>query len=234
MKKLFLALALAGSVSTTMAAVTLDTEEAKLSYSIGTDLGSNFKAQNINVNSDAFMAGMTDALSGKKPQLTKAEMKQTLQNFQKKMLMKRLAQYKKSAEKNKKEGDAFLKANKAKPGVVTLASGLQYKVLAKGAGQSPTKEDAVTVEYTGKLLNGKVFDSSDKAGKPATFKVTQVIPGWTEALQLMKVGSKWEIYVPSKLAYGARGIGGPIGPNETLVFQIKLISIEKDQKKNKA
>lgn len=230
MKKLFITLALAGAVTTAMADVKLDTEESKLSYAIGTDLGTNFKAQNINVNPDAFLAGMNDAISGKSPQLSKEEMKQTLQNFQKKMLMKRLAQYKESAEKNKKAGDAFLSANKGKPGVVTLPSGLQYKVLAKGNGASPTKDDAVTVEYTGRLLNGKVFDSSDKAGKPATFKVTQVIPGWTEALQLMKVGSQWEIYVPSKLAYGARGIGGPIGPNETLVFKIKLLSIEKKTK----
>jgi FKBP-type peptidyl-prolyl cis-trans isomerase FklB len=230
MKKLVLALALAGSVSSAMAAVSLNTEEEKLSYSIGTDLGSNFKSQNINVNSEAFMAGMKDALSGKAPALTKAQMKETLQNFQKKMLMKRLAQYKKSAEKNKTEGESFLNKNKSKAGVVTLKSGLQYKVLAKGKGNSPKKEDSVTVEYTGKLLSGKVFDSSEKTGKPATFKVTQVIPGWTEALQLMKVGAKWEIYVPSKLAYGPRGIGGPIGPNETLVFQIKLISIEKKSK----
>ena len=117
--------------------------------------------------------------------------------------------------------------NKNKPGVVALPSGLQYKVVETGHGAKPSKNDTVTVEYTGRLINGTVFDSTEKAGKPATFKVSQVIPGWTEALQLMPAGSTWEIYVPANLAYGPRSVGGPIGPNETLIFKVHLISVKK-------
>ncbi len=231
MKKLALAIAFVSVSSLSFAQTALKTEEDKLSYSIGSDLGSSFKAQDIDIKTDMFMQGFSDALKGSKPLLTKEQMKETLQAFQKKLLMKRIAQYKKSAEENKKKGDAFLAENKSKPGVKTTASGLQYKVLEAGKGKaSPTKDDSVTVEYTGRLLNGKVFDTTKGKDKPATFKVTQVIPGWTEALQKMKAGDKWEIYVPSNLAYGPRGIGGPIGPNETLIFEIKLISFEKKTK----
>ena len=154
-------------------------------------------------------------------------MKDTLTKFQKDLMAKHAAQFDKQASANKEKGDAFLAANKAKAGVVTLASGLQYKIITPGKGAKPAKEDEVTVEYTGKLIDGTVFDSTDKAGKPATFKVTQVIPGWTEALQLMPAGSTWEIYVPANLAYGARNVGGPIGPNETLIFNVHLISVKK-------
>ena len=124
----------------------------------------------------------------------------------------------------------FLKENKSKPGVVSLPSGLQYKIVTAGTGVKPTKEDTVTVEYTGRLLNGDVFDSTEKAGKPVSFKLTQVIPGWTEALQLMPAGSTWEVYIPSKLAYGSRNVGGAIGPNETLIFNVHLIDVKKEGK----
>nr|8BK5_A Chain A, Peptidyl-prolyl cis-trans isomerase [Legionella pneumophila] len=133
----------------------------------------------------------------------------------------------KKADENKVKGEAFLTENKNKPGVVVLPSGLQYKVINSGNGVKPGKSDTVTVEYTGRLIDGTVFDSTEKTGKPATFQVSQVIPGWTEALQLMPAGSTWEIYVPSGLAYGPRSVGGPIGPNETLIFKIHLISVKK-------
>lgn len=234
MKKLALAISLLATTSLSFASVDLSSEQAKLSYAIGTDLGKNFKQQDIQVDPEAFMAGMKDALEGKQGQMTTEEMTQTLQAFQKKMLMKRMEQYQKQAQENKKQGEAFLAANKNKKGVVTTDSGLQYKVLEKGKGTSPTKSDTVVVEYTGRLINGKVFDSSERNGKPAKFNVSQVIKGWTEALQMMQPGAKWELYVPSDLAYGPRGVGGPIGPNETLIFEIKLLSVEKGNEKNVA
>jgi FKBP-type peptidyl-prolyl cis-trans isomerase FklB len=153
-------------------------------------------------------------------------MKQVLNDFQKKMMAKRAEEMNKQAQENKAKGDAFLASNKSKPGVVVLPSGLQYKIITAGKGAKPSKEDTVTVDYTGKLINGTVFDSSEKTGKPATFKVTQVIPGWTEALQLMPAGSTWELYIPANLAYGERSVGGAIGPNETLIFNVHLISVE--------
>jgi FKBP-type peptidyl-prolyl cis-trans isomerase FklB len=143
------------------------------------------------------------------------------------LIMKRTAEFNKKAEENKAKGEAFLTQNKAREGVVTLPSGLQYKVLEKGDGAKPTKDDTVTVDYTGQLVDGQVFDSTEKTGKPATFKVSQVIPGWTEALQLMPAGSTWELYIPASLAYGPRGVGGPIGPNETLIFKVHLLSVKK-------
>nr|MCH9715786.1 FKBP-type peptidyl-prolyl cis-trans isomerase [Gammaproteobacteria bacterium] len=135
------------------------------------------------------------------------------------------------ADDNKAKGEAFLKENKTKKGVVSLASGLQYKILTPGTGAKPTKEDMVTVEYTGRLLNGEIFDSTEKTGKPATFKLTQVIPGWTEVLQLMPVGSTWEVYIPAKLAYGSRNVGNLIGPNETLIFSVHLMDVKAEDKK---
>jgi FKBP-type peptidyl-prolyl cis-trans isomerase FklB len=205
--------------------VKLDSEKNKLSYTIGADLGKNFHSQEIDINTKAFVAGLEDAMDENKLQLSDEQMKSVLKDFQQKLIAKRLAAYKKAAEENKKAGEKFLKENKKKSGVKTTDSGLQYKVLEKGQGKSPNKSDEVTVEYTGKLLNGTVFDSTEKSGKPATFKVNQVIPGWTEALLMMKQGATWEIYVPAKLAYGERGVGGPIGPNETLVFKVHLLSI---------
>lgn len=209
------------------AAGALNSEKDKLSYSIGADLGRNFKKQGIDINADWMANGLRDGMTGVQLQLTDEQMKDVLNKFQKDLIAKRETEIAKKAEENKKKGDAFLAQNKSKPGVATLSSGLQYKIIEKGTGAKPTKDDTVTVDYTGRLIDGQVFDSTDKAGKPATFKVSQVIPGWTEVLQLMPTGSTWEVYVPASLAYGSRSIGGPIGPNETLVFKIHLISVSK-------
>ena len=205
----------------------LATDKDKLSYSIGADLGKNFKAQGIDINPEALTKGMQDTMSGVPLVLTEQQMKDVLNNFQKDLMAKRTSEFNKKAEENKAKGDAFLAQNKSKPGVVVLPSGLQYKIIDVGTGAKPAKTDTVTVEYTGHLIDGTVFDSTEKTGKPATFQVSQVIPGWTEVLQLMPSGSTWEVYVPASLGYGARSVGGPIGPNETLVFKIHLISVKK-------
>lgn len=232
--KLVAAAAMGLVVSSTMAmdVTALKTPTDKLSYSIGNDLGKNFKRQNIDVNPDALAQGMKDGMANGKPLLTDDQMKEVLANFQKDMMGKRAAEFNKKSSENKEKGEKFLADNKGKPGIVTLPSGLQYKVIKNGSGQKPGKEDIVTVEYTGHLINGEVFDSTSKTGKPAVFKLSQVIPGWVEALQLMPAGSTWEIYVPSSLAYGDRSIGGPIGPNETLIFNIHLVSVQKNDGKS--
>ena len=219
---------LARSTAISAADVTaLTTDLDKLSYSVGIDLGKNLKRQGIEVNPSVMAKGIEDGMSGGKMLMTDQQMKDTLSKFQKDLMAKHAAQFDKQSSVNKAKGDAFLMQNKAKEGVVTLSSGLQYKIITPGKGAKPTKDDEVTVEYTGKLIDGTVFDSTEKTGKPATFKVSQVIPGWTEALQLMPAGSTWEIYVPANLAYGARNVGGPIGPNETLIFNVHLISVKK-------
>ena len=209
----------------------LATTEDKVSYSIGSDLGKNLKRQGIAINPSIFAKGMADGMSGGKLLMSEDEMKQVLSDFEKEMMNKRASEFNEKAEENKVQGEAFLKENKAKEGVVSLPSGLQYKIVKAGTGVKPTKEDMVTVEYTGRLLNGEVFDSTEKAGKPVSFKLTQVIPGWTEALQLMPAGSTWEVYIPAKLAYGSRNVGGSIGPNETLIFNVHLIDVKADDKK---
>ncbi|BCA94995.1 outer membrane protein MIP [Legionella antarctica] len=217
-------------MSTAMAApdaTSLATDKDKLSYSIGADLGKNFKTQGIDINPEALAKGMQDGMSGTQLILTEQQMKDVLNKFQKDLMAKRSAEFNKKSDENKSRGEAFLKENKSKTGVIVLPSGLQYKIIDSGTGAKPGKTDTVTVEYTGHLIDGTVFDSTEKTGKPATFQVSQVIPGWTEALQLMPAGSTWEIYVPANLAYGSRSVGGPIGPNETLIFKIHLISVKK-------
>ena len=219
-------------MSSTMATANvtaLKTDTDKLSYSIGSDLGKNFKRQSIEINPSVMAQGISDAMGSGKSLLTDDQMKDVLTKFQKDVMEKRAADMGKKSAENQAVGTKFLTDNKAKEGVVTLASGLQYKIIKNGSGAKPGKEDTVTVEYTGHLINGEVFDSTAKTGKPATFKLSQVIPGWIEALQLMPSGSTWEIYVPSSLAYGDRSVGGPIGPNETLIFNIHLISVEKSK-----
>ena len=228
MKMKLVVLAMGAVMSTvTVAADTtvLKTDMDKLSYSIGSDLGKNFKKQGIDVNPMVMGKGIEDGMKGGPLLLTDQQMKDVLNNFQKNLMAKRTADFNKKAEENKTKGEAFLLQNKSKPGVVTLADGLQYKIITAGTGKKPGKEDTVTVEYKGRLINGDVFDSTEKTGKPATFKLAQVIPGWTEVLQLMPEGSTWEVYIPANLAYGARNVGGPIGPNEVLIFNIHLISI---------
>lgn len=214
-------------------ALTLNTDMEKLSYSIGVDLGKNIKQKQIDINVPAMAQGIEDAMSDKGLLLTDEQMKDSLMKFQKDMMAKSTAQFEQKAKDNQVKGKAFLHDNQSKPGVVSLPSGLQYKIITSANGPKPTKSDTVTVEYSGRLIDGQVFDSTEKAGKPATFQLMQVIPGWTEALQLMPVGSTWELYVPSNLAYGVRNVGGLIGPNETLIFSVHLLSIDKDNKTNK-
>jgi len=204
----------------------LQTAKEKQSYSIGADIGSKLKSQSIDIDTDLFSQGLKDAFSGGKLLLTEQEMKDTLTALQKELMEKQAERNKQLGEKNKKEGEAFLSENKKKEGVKTLPSGLQYKVIKEGTGKTPKAEDTVVTNYRGTLIDGTEFDSSLKRGQPATFPVKGVIPGWTEALQLMKEGSKWELFIPSNLAYGERGAGGVIGPNATLIFEIELISVK--------
>jgi len=204
----------------------LQTAKEKQSYSIGADIGSKLKTQPIDIDADLLAQGLKDAFSGGKLLLTEQEMKETLTGLQKELMEKQAESNKKIAEKNKKEGEAFLLENSKKEGVKTLPSGLQYKVIKEGTGKTPKAEDTVVTNYRGTLTDGTEFDSSYKRGQPATFPVKGVIPGWTEALQLMKEGSKWELVIPSSLAYGERGAGSVIGPNATLIFEIELISVK--------
>jgi FKBP-type peptidyl-prolyl cis-trans isomerase FklB len=199
----------------------------RASYSIGTDIGANFKRQGLDVDAKALAAGIADAFAGK-PALTDTEIREALNNFRKEAMAKMESKQKTDGDKNQKAGEAFLSENGKKDGVKTLASGLQYKVLKSGAGKSPKATDTVKVHYEGKLIDGTVFDSSLERGEPATFPVNQVISGWTEALQLMKEGDKWQLFIPAKLAYGERQPpGSKIGPNSVLIFQVELLSIEK-------
>jgi FKBP-type peptidyl-prolyl cis-trans isomerase FklB len=204
----------------------LKTDKDKLSYAMGMDLASQLKARSVEVDPALFAKGMQDALAGGKTLLTQDESKAIIAELQKTMMAKMAADAKAAGDKNKAEGDAFLAANKAKEGVVTLPSGLQYKILTTGTGPKPTAEQTVVCQYRGTLIDGKEFDSSYKRGQPATFTLNRVIKGWTEVLQLMPVGSKWQVFIPSSLAYGERGAGQDIGPNATLIFEIELVAIK--------
>lgn len=206
----------------------LKNDKDKVSYAIGVDMGVNLKAQAIDINPELLARGLKDAFTNGQILLSQQEISNTLANLQKQIISKHEADFKQQADQNKRAGDAFLQSNKTKPGVVSLPSGLQYKLVTQGNGVQPTDKDTVTVHYTGMLINGQEFDSSYRRGKPAQFPVAEVIAGWSEALRLMKAGTTWEIYVPAHLAYGERGLpGGPIGPNQTLVFKINLISVDK-------
>ena len=199
----------------------------RLSYSIGADIGSNFKRQELDLDAKALAAGLADALAGKTA-LTEAEMRETINKFREELMAKAQVKDKAVGEKNLKDGEAFLAANAKKPGIKTTASGLQYKSLKAGAGKSPKATDTVKVHYQGTLIDGSVFDSSIERGQPASFPVNGVIAGWTEALQLMKEGDKWQVFIPAKLAYGERGPqGSKIGPNSVLIFDVELLAIEK-------
>jgi len=205
---------------------TLKNQKEKLSYTLGTDVAKSLKQLGVEVDMDTFTKGVKDALTGAKPQLTEEEMKTVMNTFKQEMGAKQMEKMKAMGEKNKKEGEAFLAENKKKSGVKTTASGLQYKVIKEGTGKTPKKTDKVNCNYQGTLVDGTEFDSSYKRGQPATFPVEGVIPAWTEALQMMKVGSKWQIFVPAKLGYGERGAGPVIGPNAVLIFTIELLSIQ--------
>jgi FKBP-type peptidyl-prolyl cis-trans isomerase FklB len=207
-------------------AVSLKTQRDKISYIIGMDAGSNFKKQSIDIDADIFMKGFKDALSGNKAALSDDETREAMNAFREERMKQHEEKVKKITEKNKTEGEAFLAENKKKEGVVTLLSGLQYKIIKEGDGKIPQEEDTVTVNYRGSLVDETEFDSSYKRGNPATFPVNGVILGWQEALKLMKVGSKWQLFVPAGLAYGEQGTGNTIGPNSTLIFEVELLSIE--------
>lgn len=213
---------------------TLTTEMQKISYSIGFDLGQNFKSQKINIDAAMLEHGFKDAQNGTTPALTTEQMASTLLNFQKELMAKRQTEFAAASKKNEDEGTQFLAANKTKPGVITTPSGLEYKILEAGKGTNPTGSDIVTVDYAGSFIDGKVFDSSYQHGKPVTFQVAEVIPGWTEVLKLMKPGSTYEVFVPYNLAYGERGLGNVIGPKQTLIFKIHLISVKPESTQHSA
>ncbi len=219
---------LAGQTAAQEASALKDQKD-KLSYSLGVEIAKNLKqlqGYSVELNQDLVLQGVKDAFSGGKTLMSDEEIKETLSGFQKEMIAKQKEAFKKLGEKNQAEGEAFLAENKKKEGVVTLASGLQYKVITPGSDKKPKPTDTVKVHYKGTLINGTEFDSSYRHGEPAGFQVNTVIPGWTEALELMGEGAKWQVFIPSNLAYGERGAGGQIGPNATLIFEIELISIQ--------
>jgi len=209
---------------------TLATQKDKFSYALGMNLGGNFKKQSIPVDPDLVARGIKDSLAGGKTLLTEEEARAVLNEAQTVFRKQQQEKMQQLGEANKKEGGEFLAANKAKPGITTLPSGLQYKILQAGTGPKPASTDTVSVNYRGTLINGTEFDSSYKRGQPATFPVTGVIKGWTEALQLMPVGSKWQLFIPADLAYGEHGAGNDIAPNATLVFEVELLSIKPPDK----
>ena len=204
----------------------LKDDKEKISYSVGVEIGTTLKKQGIDVAPDVLTRGVRDALTGAKTLMTEEEIIETLTNFKKEYIAKKQELSKQLAEKNKKEGEAYLAENKKKEGVVALPSGLQYKVINPGTDKKPKATDTVKAHYRGTLIDGKEFDSSYRRGEPASFPVNGVIPGWSEALQLMGEGAKWQVFIPSNLAYGERGAGRDIGPNATLIFEIELISIQ--------
>jgi FKBP-type peptidyl-prolyl cis-trans isomerase FklB len=199
-------------------------EKDSISYGLGVSIGNNFKTSNLDsIDVDLLAKGMRDVFAGK-PAITQEEADKAINAF----MMKR---EKVKGEENVAKGNAFLEENKKKPGVITTPSGLQYSVIKEGTGAKPTLNDKITAHYHGTLTDGTVFDSSVDRGQPASFPVSGVIPGWTEALQMMAVGSKWKLVIPPNLAYGERGAGGKIAPNSVLVFEVELISIDQEEKK---
>lgn len=200
----------------------------RISYALGLSMGNNFRASGIKeIDVEDFAAGVAAVFQGTKPEMSYDEAKAEIQKYFTELEKKQQAESAKMAEVNEAAGKAFLDANGKRAEVKTTASGLQYEVLTEGNGERPTASDQVEVHYTGTLIDGTVFDSSVERGVPATFGVTQVIPGWVEALQLMKAGSKWRLFIPSQLAYGPQGAGGMIGPNSTLIFDVELLKVIK-------
>ncbi len=210
----------------TQSVLTLKTQKDKLSYALGMNLGSNLHKEKVEVDPAIVLRGLKDALAAGKMLLTEDEARATLTQLQTEVRSKQQEKMKVAGELNKKEGVEFLAANKSKEGVVILPSGLQYKILTEGTGPKPTASDTVVCNYRGTLISGAEFDSSYKRGQPASFPVNGVIKGWTEALQLMPVGSKWQLFVPAELGYGDRGAGADIGPGATLIFEVELLSIQ--------
>ena len=210
----------------TQSVLTLKTQKDKLSYALGMNLGSNLHKEKVEVDPAIVLRGLKDALAAGKMLLTEDEARATLTQLQTEVRSKQQEKMKVAGELNKKEGVEFPAANKSKEGVVILPSGLQYKILTEGTGPKPTASDTVVCNYRGTLISGAEFDSSYKRGQPASFPVNGVIKGWTEALQLMPVGSKWQLFVPAELGYGDRGAGADIGPGATLIFEVELLSIQ--------
>ncbi len=207
-------------------ATELKTEKDKLSYAVGMEMGMGVKSQGIDIDPNLLSQGLKDAISGAKPLMSQEELRTVITGLQEEMRQKQMQAMEAAASENKKTGDAFLADNGKKEGVTTLPSGLEYKIITAGDGKKPVETDTVLCNYKGTFLDGTEFDSSAQAGKPVPFQIKSVIPGFKEALQLMPVGSKWEIYIPSNLAYGERGAGNVIGPNATLIFEVELVSIQ--------
>lgn len=218
----------AGPGAPAAAAPAIDPKEAGViaSYGIGMNTGRSIKEDGADIDMDMFLQGIRDGATDAKPKYSEQQIRAAITVFQGEMRARQAKLQQSAGEKNKRDGQAFLAANKAKEGVNTLTSGLQYQVVRKGDGASPKATDTVKVHYEGTLLDGTVFDSSIKRNEPAVFPVRGVIPGWTEALQRMKVGDKWKLFIPAELAYGARGAGRAIGPNSVLVFEVELLGIE--------
>ena len=219
------------AAATASAPLALTTQKDKASYAIGMnigkDLGNKLHKDSVDVNTAILLRGIKDSLAGGKMLLTDEQAKAVMDAFVADLRKKQEEKMAVAGSENKTKGDAFLAANKTKDGVVTLPSGLQYKIITPGTGPKPSATDTVVCNYRGTLIDGTEFDASSKHGGPQTFPVNQVIPGWTEALQLMPVGSKWQLFIPSNLASGAHSPGDPIGPDSTLVFDIELVSIKK-------
>ena len=203
----------------------LKDQKGKESYSLGYQFGQYIKSQGIDIDLEIYTSGIKDALGGKEPQMSQEDIRGTIMGLQQRQQAARQKEMKEKSTKNLEQGKTFLAENQKKEGVKALPSGLQYKVLAEGSGKTPKADDTVTVNYKGTLIDGTEFDSSYKRGQPATFKVNGVIKGWTEALPLMKEGSKYQLFIPPDLAYGERGAGRNIPPNSTLIFEVELISV---------
>ena len=201
-------------------------DKEKISYSIGMDIGGNLRRGSVEVDPDVLAKGLKDSYGGGKTLLTEVQARQAIEDFQKTLMAKKAEEMQKLSEKNKADGEKFLAENAKKEGVKSLPSGLQYKEITPGKGKSPKTTDTVTTHYKGTLIDGTEFDSSYKRGEPISFPVSGVIAGWTEALQLMKEGAKWQLFIPSNLAYGEKGAGRDIGPNATLIFEVELISVK--------
>jgi len=221
-KQLALVVMLTGLWGSQTLALELDTDKKRFSYFVGLQVGQQIKNDGIELDEAAFVAAIKDVAAGATPRLSQAELQATLQRVQ----QQRAADAAKAGESNLLEGQRFLAENKEKAGVKVTASGLQYKVINAGSGAKPKGTSTVEVHYRGTLINGTEFDSSYSRGQPATFPVNGVIQGWTEALQLMQEGAKWQLFIPSELAYGSRGTGADIGPNSTLIFDVELLQIK--------
>ncbi len=233
MRSLFLFILISGLLVAPAAAekdVKSENSPDTLSYSLGFRMGADFSKFGVVVDPQILADGLKDALKGAKPKISDSEMRVVLTNMQKRIAAQQQKQMGEMAEKNLKEGQAFLEKNKKEKGVVTLTSGLQYKVLTKGKGPSPKATDKVKVNYRGTLIDGTEFDSSYSRGEPATFQANRVIKGWVEALQLMQPGAKWQLFIPANLAYGPRAAGPRIPPNSTLIFEVELLEINPETK----